>query len=120
MIKILIVDDDPLFREVLCAMLQGFEVTQAAEGAAALRAFRRDPDSIVLCDIFMEGIEGLETIRDLRRARPDAKIIAMTAEGTSTGIDVLDYASQQGADLTLRKPFDQTRLLEAIARVQQP
>ena len=115
--KVLIVDDDPLFREALCTMLQGFEVTQATEGSAAARAFRRMPDAIVLCDIFMEGKEGLETIRDLRQAYPEAKIIAMSSEGTSTGIDVLDFASQQGADLTLRKPFDKAQLLEAIAKI---
>ena len=68
--KILLVDDDPLFREAVCAMLYDFEITQAAEGAAALRAFRRNPDAIVLCDIFMEGIEGLEAIRDMRHANP--------------------------------------------------
>lgn len=115
--NVLLVDDDPLFREAVCAMLPGFAVTQAAEGAAALRAFRRIPDAIVLCDIFMEGIEGLETIRDLRRANPDAKIIGMSAEGTRTGFDVLEFASQSGADLTLRKPFNQAQLLEAIAKV---
>jgi CheY-like chemotaxis protein len=118
MTKVLIVDDDPLLREALLIMLQGFEVTQAAEGSAALREFRRTPDAIVLCDIFMEGKEGLETIRDLRQAHPGAKIIAMTAEGTRTGIDVLDFALQDGANLTLRKPFDKAQLLEAIERVR--
>ena len=115
--KVLLVDDDPLFREAVCAMLHGFEITQAAEGAAALRAFRRSPDAIVLCDIFMEGIEGLETIRDLRHANPAAKIIGMSAEGMRTGIDVLEFASQSGADLTLRKPFDRAQLLDAITKI---
>ncbi len=99
-------------------MLQGFEVTQAAEGKAALREFRRTPDAIVLCDIFMEGKEGLETIRELRQAHPRAKIIAMTSEGTRSGIDVLKFALREGANLTLRKPFDQTQLLQAIASVR--
>lgn len=115
--NILIVDDDPLFREALSNMLQDFEVTHATEGTAAMRAFRRMPDAIVLCDIFMEGKEGLETIRDLRQAYPDARIIAMSSEGTRTGIDVLEYASQQGADQTLRKPFDKVQLMEAITKL---
>jgi DNA-binding response OmpR family regulator len=81
-----------------------------------LRLLRRQPADVVLCDLFMPGKEGLETIRELRRAG-SVPIVAMTGDGPACGSTMLDLARKLGADKTLVKPFDTESLLEAIREV---
>jgi CheY-like chemotaxis protein len=117
--KVLLVDDDAIFREATRAMLcaSGFDVIEASDGYRAVELFRQSPDSIVLCDIFMTGKEGFETIRDLRAEFPGAKTIAMSAGDSRSRMDVLKISMHMGASGTIRKPFDQHELRSAIGRV---
>lgn len=119
---VLLVDDDSLFREATHAMLSdlGYDVVEASDGAEAIDIYRKSTDAIVLCDIFMAGKEGFETIRDLRRDFPAAKIIAMSTGDTKQRMDVFKIAILMGASATIRKPFDQQQLRDVLGRSAVP
>jgi len=120
--KVLLVDDDAVFRAAARAMLSdlGYEVVEASDGNEAIEIYRSSADAIVLCDIFMAGKEGFETIRDLRRDYPAAKIIAMSAGDSKQRLDVFKIAVLMGASATIRKPFDRQQLQDVLGRSAIP
>jgi CheY-like chemotaxis protein len=115
MALILIIDDDPMVRTALAMALQaaGHRVMEAADGQAGLAVFQAHGADVVVTDILMPRKEGIETIRELRLAAPDLRIVAMSASPTHSGPDWLRVASQLGADATLTKPFTARELLAA-------
>ena len=116
--RILIVDDDEQVRQVLRLMLEheGYAVTEAQDGRAGLERWREEPADLLLTDILMPEQDGIETIREVRRGWPDAKIIAFTGGGKS-GMDYLTIARKLGAQLTLEKPLDRKTLIAAVQEV---
>ena len=116
MSSILIIDDDAGLRDGLRRSLRqaGYEVREAGDGLQGLRSVEQAPVDLILLDIFMPGKEGLETIRDLRRAHPAIRIIAMSGGGSKGSFDVLKMATMLGARRTLAKPFSREQLLEAV------
>lgn len=117
--RILVVDDDALFREAVRIGLQaaGFDVIEASDGMEALRTLRAQPSDLIVCDLFMPGKDGLETIPELRREFPQTKILAVSAGGAARDVNVLRVADHLGAAEVLRKPFDQSALLAAVQRL---
>ncbi len=112
--RILVVDDEPNIREVVELYLQrdGFEVEVAADGEAALAAIeRRVPDLMVL-DLMMPVVDGLEVTRALRQGGFDIPIIMLTAKGDETDKIV---GLELGADDYVTKPFSPK---EVVARVK--
>jgi CheY-like chemotaxis protein len=112
-------DDDVILRRALCSGLEeaGYEVIAAADGAAGLRLYRERSADLVLVDIFMPVMDGLEVILALRTADPRPKVIAISgAEPAGLG-DILAIASALGADQTLRKPFAAHDLLALLRDV---
>ena len=71
MARVLVIDDVDYLRELLVIALEeaGHQVSEAREGREAMRLLREQPADLVFCDLFMEGQEGIETIRQLRRER---------------------------------------------------
>lgn len=116
MARILVMEDDPLFRNAVRVVLEaaGYEVIEAADGAAGLRLYREQGADVILVDIFMPERDGLEVIRTLQVEAPRAKIIAMSGGGTTLKISLLDEAAAFGASRTLSKPFPPSALLKAI------
>lgn len=119
---VLVVDDDARVRRVARILLEeaGLDVVEAADGAAALRAFRDGSIDLMLCDLFMPGVDGLEVLRALRREFPGAKVIAMSGGGFGGTVDLLTVARHLGATEILSKPFVQKTLLEAVERTLRP
>jgi len=115
MARILVIDDNPGVRTLLRLQLEraGHQVLEAAEGGEAFRVLRQEQADLVLCDLFMPGKEGLETIRELRRTSV-VPILAMTGDGPAYGKGMLEMAQKLGANKTLIKPFDTETLLEAL------
>ena len=111
--RVLVVDDEPHIRTVLRGYLQadGFEVAEAADGAAALRAMRDQPPDLVLLDVMMPGIDGLEVLRQLRTFS-DVYVILVTARAEE--VDKL-VGLGVGADDYVTKPFSPR---EVTARVK--
>lgn len=116
MTTILVVDDEELVRATLCQMLEqaGYEVIEAANGDQGLRVFQEYEVDLVITDIFMPGKEGIETIRELRKLRPDVKIIAISGGGRTRNMDYLELAKDFGAKRALTKPFQREQVLSAV------
>ena len=103
--RILVVDDESMVREYLERALTrvGHHVQTAESGEDALEQVARGVPDVVLCDIRMPGIDGMEVLRRLKEQRPDVQVVMMTAFGTIRS--ALD-AAQQGAFDYLQKPFE--------------
>jgi CheY-like chemotaxis protein len=79
-LKILIVDDSPVVRTLIVSMVQPLatDICQCCDGAEALTAFQRQGSDLVLMDIRMRQVDGIQAIRQIRAAAPDAQIIVVT------------------------------------------
>jgi len=103
--RILVVDDEEAMRESLNDWLKedGYEVGLAASGKAAVEMVRNGPWDVILLDLKMPGMDGLETLKRIKAERPDAEVLMMTAYAT---IDTAVEAMKAGAFDYLVKPFD--------------
>jgi DNA-binding NtrC family response regulator len=115
MSKVLIVDDEQQIRRILALMLseRGFEVAEAESGDEALRIAGSVQPDIVLLDINLPGISGLETLRQLLVQNNKLTVVMMTAYGT---IRSAVEAIREGAFDYLTKPFDNDELIHIIDR----
>ena len=116
MTRILLIDDDAPAREMLRQMLEraGYDVVPAPSGREGLQHYQTSAIDLIITDILMPDQDGLETIQELRRLTPAAKIIAISGGGQSGLLDLLPIAEKLGAQWTLRKPLRRQELLEAI------
>ena len=119
MASILLVDDDEQLRTMLGEVLRraGYEVRLASDGAEAIKLYRSHPTDLIITDLVMPEKEGLEMIRELRRDRPEVRIIAMSGGGRSGKANCLKVAKALGAQQVLDKPFSHQEILEAIREV---
>src|ERR1019366_5322549 len=110
--RILVVDDEPQLRRALRSTLSalGFVVADAESGEAALEMVRAEKFDLILLDVNMPGMSGLETCRAMR-ARSDVSILMLTVrDRTGDKVEALDA----GADGYVTKPFDVNELLARI------
>jgi CheY-like chemotaxis protein len=117
--RILLIEDDPdalLAIEILLSHL-GYSVETARNGREGLRKFRTNAPDLVLTDIIMPEVEGIETIIAMRQLRPDAKIVAMSGGGPMNRESLLDMTLKLGATDSLAKPFDDDQLARVIERL---
>ena len=112
--KVLIVDDEKAIRNTLKEILEfeGYEAVEAEDGASALQAFTNIGDfDVVLCDIKMPKMDGIEVLQKLNDLNPDTPVIMLTGHGTvETAVD----ATRKGAYDFIQKPPDLNRLLITI------
>jgi DNA-binding NtrC family response regulator len=115
-ISVLVVDDDTEMRALLVDELrhEGYEVSEARDGAEAVVACRRQEHDVILMDKNMPGPSGLDILPGFRRSCPHSRIIMMTAFG-----DVPSYveAAEKGAADFLFKPFRMDEMKAAIRKV---
>ena len=114
MATILIIDDDDLIRVLLRSALEeaGYEVTEAANGRQGLELYRHRPTDLVITDIVMPEMNGLDMLLALTREFLDAKVIAISGAGEEK--NALDVAKLLGARQTFQKPFSLPHLLGAV------
>ena len=113
--KILIVDDELNMRLVLSAMLkkEGFEITAAADGAEAIQILQAKPVSVVITDLKMPNIDGMELLEHITQKYPKIPVIMITAHGTvATAVEAL----KKGALDYIMKPFELDDLKNVIAK----
>lgn len=114
--RILIIDDDAQVLAMLRETLEreGYEVVTAPDGQKGLRLYRKNPTDLSIIDLIMPEKEGLETIIELRRDFPDARIIAISGGMQDVPGTSLSTAKILGAQYTFEKPVSQPELLNAI------
>ena len=115
--QILLIYDDPTLRRALRIALErsGHQVAEAANGREGLAAFAAQPADLVVTDIIMPDVEGIETIRKLRRQSQMVPIIAISGGGRGSAEDYLLYAKVLGATRVFEKPFDIDTMRSAVA-----
>lgn len=114
--KVLVIDDEPQIRSLVKRFLAqaGYEVDQAGDGLEGVRQMKENPADLVITDILMPKQEGLETIRQIREAFPDCKIIAMSGGSQLTAMDFLPIAQKFGAARIFHKPIEFSELVAAV------
>ncbi len=113
--SILIVEDDDALRDALADTfeLEGMRAISVADGAAALDALARERVALVVSDVQMTPMDGVELLRSVKQAHPEIPVLLMTAFGT---IQKAVEAMRLGASHYLVKPFDAATLVETVRR----
>jgi DNA-binding response OmpR family regulator len=112
--KILVVDDEDTLRYFLRLHLEekGYHVSEAADGATALRLIDHNRFDVALIDLQLTDMNGIEIMRYLRKNEPDTSVIILTAYAT---VDSAIEALRQGAHDYLTKPYNTEELLTSVA-----
>jgi CheY-like chemotaxis protein len=115
MADIVVIDDEPRYRRLIAQVLTGagHEVRQAGDGSEGLTLCRDHPPELVITDLVMPGMEGIETILQLTRERPGVPVLAIS--GAEPASVYLRAATALGASASLPKPFTVEELLTAVA-----
>lgn len=114
--RILIIEDDQFVQNMLKQTFEraGYDVATASNGRIGLQLYRSKPFDVVITDLIMPEMEGIETITHLRKANPDIKIIAISGGGRNSPGDYLHIAEKLGVRRTFSKPVDRQALLDAV------
>lgn len=114
--RVLVIDDSPGLRELMRIGLRarGYDVEVAGDGKLALRLQRARPCEVIVTDLYMPEMDGIETIQAVRQEFPRTAIVAISGVESKTGADFLEVAEKLGADRILRKPFSLFELAEAV------
>jgi len=111
--KVLIVDDSSLTRRSLRQILEtaGCEVVEAENGLDALERYFLDKPDVVLLDLVMKGMYGLDVLHKIRELDPNARIVVVSADIQTSSQDL---AGEAGAAAFINKPFDRSDILSAL------
>ena len=122
MANILIADDEQGIRNLLYQMFQadGHTVQAVGDGLEVLKACRERQFDLVFCDLFMPGMDGLETIRSLRKEFPHLKVVAMSGGAYKFRGNLLDVADLMGAAAVLEKPFRAEEVKRVMEKALRP
>lgn len=125
--RVLVVDDHRDTRKLTELLLQdaGYDVRTAEDGEAALDVARAWRPEVIVTDIFMDGMDGVDLIATVRRQGWRTKVVAVSAGwrrpashgAAEGGPDILEDAVAAGADATLLKPLDARELVRTVARL---
>ncbi|MDZ7845101.1 MAG: response regulator transcription factor [Anaerolineales bacterium] len=113
--KILIVDDEKAVRESLeeILKLEDYQVEIASSGEKALELINENDYALVLLDLKMSGIDGVEVMKQISRYAPETKVIILTGHGT---LESAIEALRTGAEDYMLKPFEASTILDSIGR----
>ncbi|TKB27487.1 response regulator [Desulfopila sp. IMCC35006] len=115
--KVLLVDDEELFLTTLAKRLEvrGMQVSTVTRGKDAVAMVDKQAFDLVVLDLSMPGMDGLETLKQIKAKQPDAEIIILTGEGSiRTGIE----AMKAGAEDFLQKPVNIVELVNKISEAK--
>jgi two-component system chemotaxis response regulator CheY len=111
--KVLVVDDSALARRTLRQILEGAdcEVAEAEDGLTALERYFLEKPDVVLLDLVMRGMYGLDVLQKLRELDPDARVVVVSADVQTSSQELVEQA---GAKAFINKPFERTEILHAL------
>lgn len=111
--KVLIVDDSAMTRRSLRQILEGAdcEVVEAEDGLSGLERYYLEKPDVVMLDLVMRGMYGLDVLQKLRELDADARIVVVSADIQSSSHEL---AEQAGARAFINKPFDRSEILAAL------
>lgn len=115
MIQILVIDDEDPIRNLLARMieLEGYKVWKASDCQSALKLLKAQPFDVVLCDVFLPDGNGVDFIREIKKHRPDAEVILLTAHGNiPDGVQAI----KNGAFDYITKGDDNRKIIPTISR----
>jgi two-component system chemotaxis response regulator CheY len=119
MARILIIDDSDLSRRIVRTILEGagHEITEASEGKAALDQYSRLRPHLIILDIVLSGMDGMDVLKCLIEIDPGAKVIILSADVQKlTRLEGM----QLGAAAFLTKPIDPQMVLKAVGEISKP
>lgn len=113
--KILVVDDQYGIRVLLCEILQkdGYQMFEAANGVQALKIVKEEELDLVLLDMKIPGMDGIEILKRIKEDKPEIGVIMMTAYGE---LNLINEAINLGAITHFAKPFDIDDIREVIRK----
>ena len=114
--RVLVVDDDPQVLKLLRLNfeLEGYDVVSATDGNDALEAVKIEAPDVVVCDVMMPGVDGLEVVKRLRGAPDTASVPIVLLSAKALRGDA-EAGLDAGADEYVTKPFDPTELVDIVA-----
>lgn len=120
--KILVADDDDDLRRMVLRFLDrgGYEVSEVKSGRDALAAALTQQFDLVITDVYMPNMDGIEFITRVGQGPNPPRVIVMSGGGHADQATVLDIAGRLGAVSTLSKPFTQAELLAAVKAALGP
>ncbi|MFZ5515973.1 MAG: response regulator [Candidatus Zhuqueibacterota bacterium] len=119
---IIVIEDDDAVRGLISRILisEKHDVMEAANGKEGLALLSKSKKiDLIITDIIMPDVEGLETIREAKERLPQVKILAISGGGRIHAQDYLAIAKGLGADMTLQKPFIRQDLIDAVNQLTQ-
>ncbi len=119
---ILVVDDEDGIREIFAEALRmtGYATFEASNGQSALTQLKSRNIDLLITDILMPDMDGLELIMAARRALPDLKVLAMSGGGRTAADVLINIARRLGVQRTLAKPFELSDLLREVEALVGP
>ncbi len=111
--KVLLVDDEETMLKYLSRFLikRGFDITTATNGSEALEKIKQQDFITVLLDVLMPGMDGIETLREIKKIKPLTEVIMLTGHAS---VQVAIKGMKLGAFDYLMKPFDRDKLIEKL------
>jgi len=121
MTRVLVIDDEPPVRQMVRKSLDklGYEVSEATDGATALKLLGEEAIDLVITDLYMPNMDGIEFTIRLAQKSPRPGLIAISGGGFMEKGSLLETARRLGADATLDKPFSVQELLDTVTAVLQ-
>lgn len=116
MSRILVIDDqEPIRRIVRRALEQeGHQILDASDGEMGMQLLAQHGADVVITDIFMPGMDGIQTLREIRKRFPGTKVIAMSGGDSSGLLDLRKDAELLGAVKSVHKPFTARELVDVV------
>ena len=115
-VTVCVIEDEPQVRQLICTVLEqsGFAAVPARDGEEGLKIVARTKAGVVVTDLVMPNVEGVEVIRTLKERFPAVRILAISGAGAWGPEDYLEIAKLSGADDCLAKPFNLSVLVAKV------